>query len=293
LGRTRTKRTHGLTFSIRPPDDDGGDDDDAQHPPPPPPCPWDAHRFPRERPFASLGLALSSLSLPAAARTRTPHTLSPHAPAAASHDALDSACELARTRGYDQHAPRAHNPALTLFYLRAKETFLVPNGPYDLELDSDVIGGFFVDGGFGRERDPDAHEEEICEERRDRDPYARLRNLEGSTGRWERWKGERAGEKKWAERKLPPPPDPAVFAEAREIVEGRLRESLARYVTYFDVMSAGVCRGERADVGDTGWSSQHTTTLGCRARTVEMQAESSSGLSRGVHWLSLVCRRVC
>lgn len=30
--------------------------------------------------------------------------------------------------------------------------------------------------------------------------------------------------------KLPPPPDPAVFAELKDIVEGRLKESLNRYV---------------------------------------------------------------
>ncbi|CDO71456.1 hypothetical protein BN946_scf184909.g50 [Trametes cinnabarina] len=98
------------------------------------------------------------------------------------------------------------NPALALFYLRAKETFLTPNGPYALRLPHDVLAPFqssSLGAGVGGPRGgswPHA----ISPDRPDA-----LVNTPGG---------------------LPPPPDPAVFAEVADRVQAILTESLDRFV---------------------------------------------------------------
>ena len=56
----------------------------------------------------------------------------------------------------------------------------------------------------------------------------------GHEGRWQAWGKDNVprGGAEGPGGKLPPPPDPVVFAELKEIVEGRLKESLARYVRF-------------------------------------------------------------
>ena len=207
-------RVAGLSFNLAPP---------SPHAPQP------------HRPYASLGLALSTLSLPGAQTqpsspvARRGSHASVHPPQSSpppdidlTEDVLADLPSERRLRPYASPAPLPPpNPSLALFYLRAKETFLAPNAPYELDVGSEVLGGFFVGSS------------ETVRGRRDEDhsPYAPLRNLsvlnvQGLGG------------------KLPPPPDPAVFAELKEIVEGRLKASLARLVvaTYHNVgMSRAYC----------------------------------------------------
>ncbi|OSD07231.1 hypothetical protein PYCCODRAFT_1456139 [Trametes coccinea BRFM310] len=98
------------------------------------------------------------------------------------------------------------NPALALFYLRAKETFLTPNGPYALRLPHDVLAPFqssSLGAGVGGPTGgswPHA----ILSDRSDA-----LVNTPGG---------------------LPPPPDPAVFAEVADRVRAILTDSLDRFV---------------------------------------------------------------
>ncbi|KIP08082.1 hypothetical protein PHLGIDRAFT_127225 [Phlebiopsis gigantea 11061_1 CR5-6] len=207
-------RVAGLSFNLAPP---------SPHAPQP------------HRPYASLGLALSTLSLPAAQTqpsspvARRGSHASAHPPQSSPPPHVDPAEDVLADLPSERHL-RAYasptplpppNPSLALFYLRAKETFLAPNAPYELDVGSEVLGGFFVGSS------------ETVRGRRDEDhsPYAPLRNLsvlnvQGLGG------------------KLPPPPDPAVFAELKEIVEQRLKASLARLVvaTYHNVgMSRAYC----------------------------------------------------
>ncbi|KAI0648064.1 hypothetical protein C8Q79DRAFT_550619 [Trametes meyenii] len=98
------------------------------------------------------------------------------------------------------------NPALALFYLRAKETFLTPDGPYALRLPSDVLAPFQTSslgagvggpaGGSWRHAFS-AHQSDL---------------LLGSPST------------------PPPPPDPAVFAEVADRVRAVLADSLDRFV---------------------------------------------------------------
>ncbi|KAL1950319.1 hypothetical protein VTO73DRAFT_5443 [Trametes versicolor] len=95
------------------------------------------------------------------------------------------------------------NPALALFYLRAKETFLSPDGPYALRLPQDVLSPFQSSslgvgvGGPAGGSWPHAYASHHSD------------SLFGSP---------------------PPPPDPAVFAEVADRVRARLSESLDRFV---------------------------------------------------------------
>ncbi|KAI8978676.1 hypothetical protein BD414DRAFT_421796 [Trametes punicea] len=98
------------------------------------------------------------------------------------------------------------NPALALFYLRAKETFLTPNGPYALRLPHDVLAPFHSSslgagvGGPAGGSWPHAI------------PSRRPDSFSGSAN------------------SLPPPPDPAVFAEVADRVRAILTDSLDRFV---------------------------------------------------------------
>ncbi|OJT15262.1 hypothetical protein TRAPUB_8184 [Trametes pubescens] len=95
------------------------------------------------------------------------------------------------------------NPALALFYLRAKETFLTPDGPYALRLPQDVLSPFLSSslgvgvGGPAGGSWPHAYASHHSD------------SLFGSP---------------------PPPPDPAVFAEVADRVRASLSESLDRFV---------------------------------------------------------------
>lgn len=95
------------------------------------------------------------------------------------------------------------NPALALFYLRAKETFLTPDGPYALRLPQDVLSPFHFSslgvgvGGPAGGSWPHAYASH------------RSDSLFGTP---------------------PPPPDPAVFAEVADRVRASLSESLDRFV---------------------------------------------------------------
>lgn len=124
-----------------------------------------------------------------------------------------------------------------MFYLRAKETFLTPNAEYELDVGSEVLSVFHV-GAQGP-----VHGREGMRRSRSR---SRLRRDSGvALGVWER---ERERDPRYAFSRAGTvevggivactstatsgmyPPDPAVFAELKEIVEGRLRSSLARCV---------------------------------------------------------------
>ncbi len=133
-----------------------------------------------ERPFASLGLAASALNSPHASHSSSQslppsqgqsqaqqgqspvheHPNSPYyVPNPYYHpssltvdvDDTDAAAQRQR-REYRTPAPQPPpNPALALFYLRAKETFLTPNGAYELGVPSDVLSVFHapVSGSAG------------------------------------------------------------------------------------------------------------------------------------------------
>ncbi|KAI0335911.1 hypothetical protein GY45DRAFT_1239860 [Cubamyces sp. BRFM 1775] len=98
------------------------------------------------------------------------------------------------------------NPALALFYLRAKETFLTPHGPYALRLPHDVLAPFHsssLGAGVGGPAGGSwAHAVTIHQ----------ADALLGSPNA------------------LPPPPDPAVFAEVADRVQAILTDSLDRFV---------------------------------------------------------------
>ncbi|KAH9854690.1 hypothetical protein C2E23DRAFT_61607 [Lenzites betulinus] len=94
------------------------------------------------------------------------------------------------------------NPALALFYLRAKETFLTLNGPYALRLPQDVLAPFqsaSLGAGVG-----------------------------GPAGG--SWPHAFASDSLLASPPPPPPPDPAVFAEVADRVRASLTDSLDRFV---------------------------------------------------------------
>lgn len=213
---TRT-RDHGLAFSRNPS--------------------ASMHRVPAssERPYASLGLAMSSLHLPPAGTRSQPASpvtgRASHAPFrnAISMNPLQTVQDELEIddpprRVYTTSPPPLPQPdrSLVLFYLRAKETFLAPNAPYELDVGSEVLNGFFVSG------ERKARREEV-----DRSPYAALRNL--SSHNLSSYPTGFGGKM---------PPDPAVFAELKGIVEERLKASLSRLViaTYNNVgMSRAYC----------------------------------------------------
>ncbi|KAI0761948.1 hypothetical protein BD413DRAFT_495446 [Trametes elegans] len=98
------------------------------------------------------------------------------------------------------------NPALALFYLRAKETFLTHHGPYALRLPQDVLTPFHsssLGAGVGGPAGG-SWPHELSSHQPDSPP------------------GPTSG--------LPPPPDPAVFAEVADRVCAILSESLDRFV---------------------------------------------------------------
>ncbi|KAI0354952.1 hypothetical protein OH77DRAFT_1496509 [Trametes cingulata] len=103
------------------------------------------------------------------------------------------------------------NPALALFYLRAKETFLTPNGPYALPLPQDVLAPFQSSslgagvGGPAGGSWPHAFSSSSAHQ---------SDSLLGSPN----------------QHHPPPPPDPAVFAEVADRVRAILSESLDRFV---------------------------------------------------------------
>ncbi|EKM49495.1 uncharacterized protein PHACADRAFT_265007 [Phanerochaete carnosa HHB-10118-sp] len=227
------------------------------HPPPPAPLqppmlhhpnplqPGSSHHMPsgRERPFPSLGLAISFLSTSSALQPALGHS-QPSSPTAVSsptspgaqdagegHEHLDGRGTDRRFRPYaPSPPPLPPNPSLALFYLRAKETFFAPGAPYDLNIGSNVLGAFFPT------------EDEKAGARSSRhdtgDPYDALRNLSSKDfQRISKGANSLGG-------KLPPPPDPQVFDEIKDIVEGRLKASLERLVvaTYNNVgMSRAYC----------------------------------------------------
>ncbi|KAI0670797.1 hypothetical protein C8Q78DRAFT_1138400 [Trametes maxima] len=98
------------------------------------------------------------------------------------------------------------NPALALFYLRAKETFLTPDGPYALRLPSDVLAPFQTSSlGAG---------------------------VGGPTGgSWlHPFLAHQSDSLLGSPSTPPPPPDPAVFAEVADRVRAILADSLDRFV---------------------------------------------------------------
>lgn len=106
----------------------------------------------------------------------------------------------------------------------------MPDAPYELNVGSEVLGTFFSSADEKGENKRSRHESE--------NPYDALRNL-SSKDLQRISKGA-----KGLGGKLPPPPDPAVFEELKEIVEARLKASLARLVvaTYNNVgMSRAYC----------------------------------------------------
>ena len=92
-----------------------------------------------------------------------------------------------------QSAPPPPNPALTQFYLRAKETFLTPFAPYALPVPLDVLAPFYSSIDAPGYRPPE--------------------HLLGVPGQ-----------------NIPPPPYPEVFEEVEERVVSMLSDSLDRFV---------------------------------------------------------------
>ncbi|PSR83895.1 hypothetical protein PHLCEN_2v5604 [Hermanssonia centrifuga] len=218
-----------------------------------------------ERPFASLGLAASALNSPHASHSssqslppsqsqsqaqqgHSPVHVHPNSPyyvpnpyyhpssLSVDVDDTDTAAQRQR-REYRTPAPQPPpNPALALFYLRAKETFLTPNGAYELGVPSDVLSVFHapVSGSAGGVDARGKGGKEVG--------GVSAVGMYGYKHPWATALSLHAG----AGGKLPLPPDPAVFAELAEIVEGRLKESLNRLVlaTYNNVgMPRAYCGG--------------------------------------------------
>lgn len=112
-----TPATHGLSFT----------------------APSDHEQSSRERPFASLGLAASTLAP------------SPHQPGTSrgprrtedsgSEEELEDRLSRRSYASATQAFPPP-NPALSMFYMRAKVTFLTPAAPYELDVESDVLSPF-------------------------------------------------------------------------------------------------------------------------------------------------------
>ncbi|KAI0720510.1 hypothetical protein C8T65DRAFT_705746 [Cerioporus squamosus] len=92
-----------------------------------------------------------------------------------------------------QSAPPPPNPALTQFYLRAKETFLTPYAPYALPVPLDLLAPFYSSMDAPGYRPPE--------------------HLLGVPGH-----------------NIPPPPYPEVFEEVEECVIAMLSDSLDRFV---------------------------------------------------------------
>ncbi len=92
-----------------------------------------------------------------------------------------------------QSAPPPPNPALTQFYLRAKETFLTPYAPYAVPVPLDLLAPFYSSMDAPGYRPPE--------------------HLLGVPGH-----------------NIPPPPYPEVFEEVEERVIAMLCDSLDRFV---------------------------------------------------------------
>ncbi|KAI0917152.1 hypothetical protein AcW2_007366 [Taiwanofungus camphoratus] len=136
--------------------------------------------------------------------------------------------------------PPPPSPALALFYLRAKQTFLTPNAPYELDVPSDVLAPFHVgpgagsgaSGGYKYDYRLSAGEESMSS------------HAHAHPSAWgSAWEGFAAYAHAYgldgtpSNTLPPPPPDPAVFNELAERVRAMLRASLARFVlaTYNNV----------------------------------------------------------
>ncbi|KAG9308794.1 hypothetical protein JVU11DRAFT_11419 [Chiua virens] len=91
--------------------------------------------------------------------------------------------------------PPTPDPALAMFYLRAKQTFFTPNGEYELNIPSDVLAPFHTS--------PHAHVQAWRTHGQDQKPV-------------------------WASQSIHP--DPAVFTEVSVEVRNMLSESLRRFV---------------------------------------------------------------
>ncbi|KAI0699089.1 hypothetical protein BC835DRAFT_1412741 [Cytidiella melzeri] len=199
----------------------------------------------RERPFASLGMAMSSLSLapPSPARSQAPNSSYPtftspfpNTPLAATpvdNVLIIEESDRNKTGYRTQYAP-SPNPDLAMFYLRAKETFLTPNAEYELDVSSEVLSVFHV-GSANSEKKPRRdsgvafHEWE--RERRGRyGSHDRGEGIAGGLMASDRPIFGMSGTNMY-------PPDPAVFDELADIIQERLKASLARLVvaTYNNV----------------------------------------------------------
>lgn len=124
------------------------------------------------------------------------------------------------------------NSELAIFYLRAKETFLTPNAEYELDVGSEVLSVFHV-GSQGTAQEAEGMRRSGSRARRDSgvalDVWERERDRTGKYASPREGTVEVGGVACTGTTSGMYPPDPAVFAELKEIVEGRLRESLARY----------------------------------------------------------------
>lgn len=112
-----TPATHGLSFT----------------------APSDHDPSTREQPFASLGLAASAL----APSSHQPGTS--RGPRRTEDSGSEEEQEERRSRRSYASATQVFpppNPALSMFYMRAKVTFLTPAAPYELDVPSDVLSPF-------------------------------------------------------------------------------------------------------------------------------------------------------
>lgn len=273
------------------------------------------------RPFASLGLAMAALnrshgSSPASSRSHhstmgdTNMNASPSASPNADKRDTDVIEEVdvgeggveeaeeesddSEARRRKQRRPRVYrtaapalppNPALALFYLRAKETFLTPNASYELRVGSDVLAVFHTGPASGNTSEVaggNSANSAVSTGAYGSFSPCMSCGMDVLTRGW--WTGYMHP---WATAlghagKLPPPPDPAVFAELADIVEGRLKESLNRYVlsicAYCGLNLTGdFFRSTGVSWDGAGWSSRRTTMSACHAHTAVARVDLRLG----------------
>lgn len=185
----------------------------------------------RGRTYASIGAAMSTLSLP----PPSPQSIqgvnlnfsssSPHTTLRFSQN-VPPEDEGRQSATYKTHYAPARpppNPELAMFYLRAKETFLTPNADYELCVGSEVLNSFHVGSNAGGTSDKKARRDSgVAFYEKDRD-NAGPAGVGSSENMSNRPGSAMAGQNLH-------PPDPAVFNELAAIVEGELKESLRRCV---------------------------------------------------------------
>lgn len=106
---------------------------------------------------------------------------------------------------YQLGPPLPPPPSLALFYARAKETFLTPNGPYELQVPSDVLSIFHLSNDS--------------------------KNYSPQYGTYSQHPLRLSSSHPlFPAKPLAPPPDPAIFNELAHIIQLNLKQSLDRFV---------------------------------------------------------------